>query len=84
MILDEIQEAFFKQEDKPYKLEISRNTYHELMKDRRCMDRSYVADREGKLGAPLFGCVVQVVDDLKSPYKWLFSERPSQIKIIVN
>ncbi len=83
MIFDGIQEAFFKHEEMPYKLEISRKTYHELMKDSRCMHSSYLADNDGKLRTHLFDCPVHIVNDLDDSYKWLVLKIPNPVKTIL-
>lgn len=84
MILEEIQRAFYFREEMPKKLKVSREGYFKLMRDSRCMDASWRADKDGNLGATIFGCPIQITEELSPDFLWIYEEEPKQVKTILN
>lgn len=71
MILEILREDFFKHKITPLQLQISFETYCEMMMGDRAMESAFRTDNEGKLGVNISGCPIYVVNNLDTPYKWL-------------
>lgn len=84
MILEEIQRAFYFREELPKKLLVSHEGYFKIMRDSRCIDASWRADLDGKLGATICGCPIQISQELSPDFLWVYEEEPRQVITILN
>ena len=54
------------------------------MRDSRCIDASWRADLDGKLGATICGCPIQISQELSPDFLWIYEEEPRQVITILN
>ena len=76
MILDEIQKAYFRNNymnEIGVALEISQNTYHEMLKEDERLIQYSQPNNKGEL-APMFGRPVNVIVDGDFTWRWVKHE----------